>query len=106
MSRFTGTNGSTATLPPPKAAKPLKRAKRVDFIKNPRDMDVLVGGRFGLSTKCIQEKTGYSSSQVMYRLGLVGITRSAYRNGESVVAAMVLKRLRSTVVSELRQRLR
>lgn len=64
---------------------------RVDFLNHPRDLRVAVLASLGFSTEYISNATGFTSSQVVYRLRLAGVKRIDYRSGESTVARIVLR---------------
>lgn len=64
----------------------MMRPRKVDFLTNGDDFDVVLLGMIGWSTQAIAAKTGLSWNQVTYRLGRAGITRADYRNGESAAA--------------------
>lgn len=53
------------------------------------DLEVVVRGALGQSTKAIQSKTRLTPCQITYRLAKANIRRMDYRNGESSVARQV-----------------
>jgi hypothetical protein len=63
----------------------------VDFLQNTKDLRVAVLGSLGFSTDYIMRATGFSFSQVIYRLSKSGIRRAEYRDGHSPVAGIVLR---------------
>ena len=65
------------------------------------DLEAVVLGACGLSTKAIMEKTGLSPGQVGYRLHKADVHRSDYRNG----TGMVWRYLEKTVAPKIRNRL-
>lgn len=73
-----------STVPQPKRQK--AKARRVNFLENVDDLEVLMLGELGLSTKFILEKTGLTPCQVGYRLHKATVRRGDYRNGLSAVA--------------------
>ena len=50
-------------------------------------------GSMGMSTKYIMEETGLTACQVSYQLRMAGIKRADYRNGTSAVALRVMQRV-------------
>jgi hypothetical protein len=64
---------------------------RVDFTRNQEDFQAALLGALGFSSTFIQSRTGLSVCQIGYRLGLVGIKRAEYRNGNSEVASYMLE---------------
>lgn len=54
------------------------------------DIQTAILAGMGFSTKFITETTGLTPCQVSYRLHKAQIRRSAYRNGESVVAQRMI----------------
>lgn len=56
------------------------------------ELQCAILGALGFSTKFIMAETGLTQCQVSYRLGKGRIKRADYRNGESDMAEMVLRR--------------
>jgi len=56
----------------------------------------------GMSDRCIMERTGYTQSQVTYRLRQSGIKRRDYRDGSSTMARRVIDRVIPSRVSDIR----
>jgi hypothetical protein len=81
----------------PKSANPLLDAN--NFL-------VALYGDEGMSSKFIQEKTGMTKSQVLYRLKAYDIRLSNYRNGNSLSARAVLQHGRQMVGYHLEAALR
>jgi hypothetical protein len=75
--------------------------RRVDFIRNKQDLEVLLLGSMGFATDFIMERTGLTVGQVLYRLGLGAIKRKDYRNGSTAVAQYVLGSLRRGVAERV-----
>lgn len=69
--------------------------RKVDFLNEPSDFEVLILGSLGLSTTYISGVTGLTPGQVEYRLRLGGIKRSEYRNGRSKTAHSAMRLARS-----------
>lgn len=78
-----------------------KPFRRVDFVQNKLDLEVLLLGSMGFSTDFICQRTGMSVSQVLYRLRLGAVRRADYRNGTTAVAKFVLGTLRSGVADRV-----
>lgn len=86
-----------ATRTRPKSANPLTDAS--NFM-------VALYGDEGMSGKFIQEKTGLTKSQVLYRLKAYSIKLSNYRNGQSLSARAMLQHGRQMVGYQLESALR
>lgn len=67
---------------------------KVTWAKND-ELECVILGAQGFSTKMIMERTGLSFCQVNYRLHKATIKRADYRNGHSDVAEQVLSRTRN-----------
>jgi hypothetical protein len=76
--------------------------KIVDFVANHKDLEVLVLGSLGFSTSFIQVRTGYTVSQILYRLRLGSIKRADYRDGKGSIARSVMGTSRSIVEKRVR----
>jgi hypothetical protein len=79
--------------------------RRVNFLENTDDLQVLILGRLGFSTDFIVKKTGLSEGQVIYRLAKGHTRRLDYRNGESEEATVVLHAVQKSVAYGLRSEL-
>jgi len=98
--------------PPHHAIRKTDRHGRAVTI--PRTVNLLHGddfkcallGSLGFSTRLIMHHTGFTPSQIGYRLRKGDIRRSDYRNGESSVAENLLQRARTVAVPALKQHLR
>jgi hypothetical protein len=88
------------------------KARRVDFLAERTDFNCAQLGALGFSTRFIKEKTGLSPCQISYRLRAAGLTtdaglsRQAYRNGESPFATHVLMLAQPATTGRLRKVLR
>lgn len=78
----------------------------VDFFKNRKDFDCALLGSLGFSTRCIQTKTGYSKSQITYRLHKCSVRRSDYRDGISPVSKMVIQQTANVAPKYLKKKIR
>lgn len=80
---------------------------RLDARHNDADFACLMLGSVGWSNKGIAKYTGLTEGQVGYRLQRYGISRTAYRNGESPAAKWILgkveKALSRHIEGELRE---
>ncbi len=76
---------------------------RIRFLDNHNDFACLWLGALGFSDDLIAERTGLRKGQIHYRLRKLGITRSAYRNGHSREAKLVIDNVRTAVERWLRQ---
>ena len=65
--------------------------RKVNWQSN-EDLQCAILGAIGMSTKCISQRTGLTPCQVSYRLGKGQIKRADYRNGESDMAELVIRR--------------
>lgn len=63
---------------------------RVNFAKNPADLEVLILGSLGFATDYIAERTKLSVGQVLYRLKHGGVKRADYRHGKTATAQSVI----------------
>lgn len=79
--------------------------KRVDFLNDKTDLQVLILGELGFSTAFIHEKTGYTGCQIAYRLRKQSLRRSSYRNGESTAALFVLSKSEHKLAHEIRNKI-
>jgi hypothetical protein len=83
---------------------------RVDYFNNREDFQVVMLGSLGFSTTFIQQFTGLTFSQVLYRLHKVGTKRSDYREGRSQLALSMVKRnetvIEQTVSRQIRKELK
>lgn len=77
--------------------------KAVDFLDDEAQMEILILASLGYSTLFIKKQTGFSESQIIYRLRLAAISRLDYRDGKSPVAKAVLDASYKSVRSELRK---
>lgn len=66
-------------------------ARHVDLLHDETDFKVCTLASLGLSTKAICIQTGLSFCQVNYRLNKASIKRKDYRDGESPVAAFIMR---------------
>lgn len=71
-------------------AKSLVNNSAVDFIDNRKDLTVAIMGSLGFSDRYIESETGFTPGQINYRLALAGISRRAYRNGETPFAKLTV----------------
>jgi hypothetical protein len=62
------------------------QSRRVNFFESEKDMEVLILGELGFSTRFITGTTGLTPCQVGYRLHKGEVRRGDYRNGESAIA--------------------
>ena len=69
--------------------------RRVDFVSNNDDWELLQLLHAGMSTRFIARVMGLTMSQVDYRARLSGVFRKDYRDGDSRVAQHVLRTLPS-----------
>jgi hypothetical protein len=76
---------------PESVARPLK----VDFDLNVVDQECGLLGDAGWHTDAIARAVGITPSQVQYRLGLAGIKRASYRNGQNNMATFILDMIRA-----------
>lgn len=74
----------------------------VDFPNNLQDCFCIILGSFGFSDHCIMRVTGLGASQVHYRLKKAGISRKAYRDGETALAGAVISGCRHTASQQAR----
>ena len=66
--------------------KQKEQPRRVNYLENPTDLQVLVLARLGQHTRSIAQKTGLSESQVQYRVingNCKGIRRE-FRDGQTL----------------------
>lgn len=66
------------------------RENMVDFANSMADCLCIILGSLGMSDKCIEKCTGLIPTQISYRLALMGISRKAYRDGESIIGKAVV----------------
>jgi hypothetical protein len=79
---------------PSKAKRKRVQGKPVDFRGDPADRAVKLLKRAGFTTHLIMRKTGYTESQVGYRVRKAGLTLPwDYRRGETDRAKKVLARI-------------
>lgn len=69
--------------------------KAVDFALNDVDLEVALLGEAGWHTRAIASETQLTEGQVTYRLGLAGIKRANYRNGQSDMAHFIVGVIRA-----------
>ena len=81
------------------------RPRRVDFLNQSTDLQVLILGRLGFSTDFIMRRTGLSAGQVMYRLGKGHTRRLDYRDGKSREAETVLDAVQKSVAHGIKTEL-
>jgi hypothetical protein len=94
--------------PPGRIHKVAVQRRSVDLLHDKMDFEVAMLASLGFSTEMIMQHTGYSFSQVTYRLHKAGVKRMEYRNGTSPVAQAILehKRVaRPIVMNGLQERL-
>ena len=84
----------------------MTKPQRVDFLANNVDMQVLIYGELGMSTRYITGKTLFSPGQVSYRLRKASVRRMDYRDGTSAVAKAVIRQAREFTESQIRRGLR
>lgn len=72
-------------------AKPMP----VNFELNDLDLECALLGEAGWHTQAIARETQLTPSQVQYRLGLAGVKRANYRNGQSDMASFILDMIRA-----------
>lgn len=84
--------------------KKFTRVKYVDFINNTSDFEVLILGSLGRSTKFITMRTGYTPSQIIYRLRKQDVRRMDYRNGTSELSDRLLSVERKVAGNFLRRK--
>jgi hypothetical protein len=94
MSQYDHFNAQQRTLPRP-----------VNLLRGD-DFKCAVLGSLGFSTRLIMHHTGFTPSQIGYRLRKAEIRRSDYRNGESSVAENLLQRAQTVAVPAIKQHLR
>lgn len=82
------------------------RAKTANPLTDANNFMVALYGDSGMSSRFIQEKTGLTKSQVLYRLKAYDIKLSNYRNGNSLIARAVLQQGRQMVGYHLEAALR
>jgi hypothetical protein len=78
-------------------------ARRIDL--GGADFDVLLWAGLGRSYKFIQKKTGFSFSQIAYRLTKASLKIGAYRNGEGPAAELIDAAIMARVETQLRREL-
>ncbi len=67
-----------------------------------RDLEVVLLGKFGFSTKLIASRTNYSPGQIRYRLKRSKIKLADYRNGASDYSRMLIKGSEKFSINQLR----
>ena len=78
-----------------KVPETVARPMKVDFELNAIDQECGLLGEAGWHTDAIAAEVGITPSQVTYRLGLAGIKRAKYRNGQSDMAHFILGIIRA-----------
>jgi hypothetical protein len=71
------------------------QALPVDFEINDHDCECALLGKAGWHTAAIARATNLSPSQVQYRLGLAGVKRRDYRDGNSEMSHFMLAQMRA-----------
>ena len=73
-------------------SKTKAKPRRVNFAENDADMECLILGELGLSTRFIEQRTGkqLTPGQISYRLHKGGVKRKDYRDGESELVQEVI----------------
>src|SRR5437870_2518268 len=85
-------------------AKKKQAPRRVDFIGDRADHALLTYIGLGYSSRFIVSRTGLTLWQISYRamkLRRIGISRSDYRNGQGIVAAIVTREAQKVVDTAL-----
>lgn len=71
--------------------QPKTERRWVDFTNNPADYGCAIMAMMGLSTKAILRRfPQLSQGQVTYRVNLKGIKRKSYRDGENMIARVIV----------------
>ena len=86
------------------AERPMKaktKPQRVTWMTEP-ELECAIMGALGIGNRGITKRTGLTDCQVNYRLRKAGIKRADYRNGESEMAELVLRRQIPSRISEVR----
>lgn len=71
-----------------------------------QDFTCALYGSLGFSSRFIIQATGLTTSQIAYRLRRGRIRRTDYRNGESPMAAVILRRTRNIAIPRVEEHLR
>lgn len=79
----------------------IRPERRVDFVRNTKDFEVVFLGGFGQSTKRIAEQTGYTTGQILYRLKKGQVKRRDYWNGVSPMVKIAIQRTRKVAMERL-----
>ncbi len=72
--------------------KTTKRLRRI-FCPAQEDVTFLAAGlaELGFSSKAIERETGLTAIQVAYRLRIIGVRRSFYRDGKSKLSEKIVR---------------
>jgi hypothetical protein len=92
-------------LEPGPKVKPRAKPRRVNLLEG-EDFRCALYGSLGFSTHFIMRHTNFTPSQVAYRLRVGSVRRTAYRNGQSIVAGTLLQHTKTIAIPAVKRHLK